>query len=146
MLAIFLGRLLAGRAPVVYEDGNQSRDFVSVHDVVDAFMLALEQPAADGQIFNVSGGQVHRIADCARTLAQLLDRPELAPEISQSFRAGDIRHCLADLTRARQRLGYAPRVPWEDGLAELIAWSASAPSTDRFDLAQDELSRRGLVA
>ncbi len=145
VLAIFLSRLLAGHAPVVYEDGNQSRDFVSVHDVVRAAIMALEQPAACGQVINIGSGVPRGIGDCARVLACLLGREDLEPQISGQFRKGDIRHCTADISKARRLLGYEPQVRWEDGLAELIEWAQSAPSADYFDRAASELNRHGLV-
>lgn len=145
VLAIFLSRLLAGSQPVVYEDGNQTRDFVSVHDVVDAAMLAITHPEADGQVINIASGVPRRIADCAENLAALLGRGDIHPHVSGQFRKGDIRHCTADITKARRLLGYEPRVHWEDGLAELIEWARSAPSADRFEQAEQELRQRGLL-
>lgn len=144
VLAIFLSRLLAGQKPVVYEDGGQSRDFVSVHDVVRAVELALSRDAADGQVVNVGSGTPRRIGECARLLARILGS-EVAPQVSGQFRHGDIRHCTADISRARQLLGYEPQVDWEEGLSELVEWARSAPAADRFDQAQGELRSRGLV-
>jgi dTDP-L-rhamnose 4-epimerase len=145
VLAIFLSRLLAGERPVVYEDGRQTRDFVSVHDVVDAIVLALESPAAVGQVLNIGSGVPQQIAGCAVRLAALLGRPGITPQVTGQFRRGDIRHCTADLTRARTCLGFVPRVSWEDGLAELIAWAKQAPSVDLTVRAQRELQERGIV-
>jgi dTDP-L-rhamnose 4-epimerase len=145
VLAIFLSRLLAGQPPVVYEDGNQTRDFVSVHDVVNAALLAIERPEANGQVINIGSGMPRWIGGCARTLAHLLGRGEIQPQISGQFRKGDIRHCTADTSKARRLLGYEPQVRWEDGLAELIEWASTTPSVDRFDQAERELRQRGLV-
>jgi dTDP-L-rhamnose 4-epimerase len=144
VLAIFLARLLAGRAPVVYEDGRQSRDFVSVHDVAAAVATVIEHPGLAGEVINVATGESRRIADCARDLALCLGTG-IAPEISGSFRSGDVRHCIADITRARERLGYEPRVSWEAGLAELVEWARAAPSADHFQRAEGEMARRGLL-
>jgi dTDP-L-rhamnose 4-epimerase len=146
VLAIFLSRLLAGERPVVYEDGNQTRDFVSVHDVVEAVGRVLDSPAADGQVVNIGSGAPRRIGETARLLARLVGRPELAPEITGRFRQGDVRHCTADLGRARRLLGFAPQVDWEAGLAELVAWARGAPATDRFRQADRELRERGLLS
>ena len=145
VLAIFLSRLLVGKPPVIYEDGNQTRDFISVHDVVDAVLLALESEKANGKVINIASGVPRRIVDCARTLAHLLGRDDIEPDITQQFRKGDIRHCTADITKARQLLGYSPKVGWEDGLAELVQWARSAHWEDRFDEAQAELRQKGLV-
>jgi dTDP-L-rhamnose 4-epimerase len=145
VLAIFLSRLLQGRPPVVYEDGLQSRDFVSVHDVVRAAALAIDSPAAAGCVMNVGTGIPRPIAEVARTLARLVGRPEIEPSVSGEFRRGDVRHCIADTTRVRERLGFEPSVRWEDGLAEVVAWSRDAETVDGFDRADEELRAHGLV-
>ena len=145
VLAIFLSRLRAGQAPVVYEDGRQTRDFVSVHDVVDAAVSALQSPQANGHVLNIGSGIPRPIADCARVLARLLGRGDIEPLVNHQFRKGDIRHCTADTARAVRLLAYSPRTKWEAGLAELIDWARSAPTADRFDQAERELRERGLV-
>jgi dTDP-L-rhamnose 4-epimerase len=145
VLAIFLSRLLAGERPVVYEDGGQTRDFVSVHDVVDAVTAAIASPAA-GHVVNVGSGVPRTIADVGRTLAALVGQPELAPEVTGQFRSGDVRHCTADVSRAGRLLGFAPRHGWEETLAELAAWCREAPAADRFAQAHDELRTWGLLS
>jgi dTDP-L-rhamnose 4-epimerase len=145
VLAIFLSRLLAGQAPVVYEDGGQTRDFVSVHDVVNAVMLAIERSEADGQVINVGSGVPRRIGEVAYALARLIGREDIRPEITEQFRKGDVRHCYADITKAQLLLGFAPQVKWEDGLTELIAWSRHVPASDRFEQADQELRDHGLL-
>jgi dTDP-L-rhamnose 4-epimerase len=145
VLAIFLSRLRAGQAPVVYEDGRQTRDFVSVHDVVDAAVSALQSPQANGHVLNIGSGIPRPIADCARVLARLMGRDDIGPLVNHQFRKGDIRHCTADTARAVRLLDYSPRTEWEAGLAELIDWARSAPTADRFDQAERELRERGLV-
>ncbi len=144
VLAIFLSRLLAGKPPAVYEDGLQSRDFVSVHDVARAVELALGSEAARGRVVNVASGRGRTILACAEDLADKL-RLDLSPLVTGSFRSGDIRHCTADITLAGELLGYRPEVSWQDGLDELVAWSRSAATEDGFDAAQAELAARGLV-
>ncbi len=145
VLAIFLSRLLSGGRPVVYEDGGQSRDFVSVHDVVEAFLVALERPEADGVVLNVGSGIARRIADVARDAARATGL-DVAPEITGQFRRGDVRHCTADLSRTRRVLGFAPRVLWEEGLDELAAWARGSVRVDDFARADRELRERGLVS
>jgi dTDP-L-rhamnose 4-epimerase len=146
VVAIFLSRILAGQSPVVYEDGRQTRDFVSVHDVGRAVEAALATDAADGQVLNVGGGVPREIGELARTLARLAGRPDVAPAITGEFRQGDIRHCTADVERARRLLGFRPEVAWEDGLGELVAWCREADAADRFAQADGELRARGLVS
>ena len=146
VIAIFLSRLLAGQRPLVYEDGAQTRDFVSVHDVVGAILAAIGSPAANGQVVNIGSGVGRGIASVAATLARVTGRDDLLPEITYRFRSGDIRHCTADISRARDLLGFEPTVSWEAGLAEVVDWARTAPSADRVLHADRELQARGLVS
>ncbi len=143
--AIFLSRLKNGNPPVVYEDGLQTRDFVSVHDVVQANLLALERDLGGPASFNIGTGDPRSIASIAETLADLLE-VDIRPEATKTFRKGDVRHCYADISRAKEQLGFKPRVRFEDGMRELIQWSLEAESADRLDEAVEELKRRGLVS
>lgn len=142
--AIFSGRLLNGKPPVIFEDGLQSRDFVHVSDIVQANMLALERDEAAYEVFNIGTGRALSICDVATALIDELKVP-VQPEIVGGFRAGDIRHCVADISKARQRLGYEPQVKFEDGLSELVAWVKSQPAVDRVEQARSELAARGLI-
>jgi dTDP-L-rhamnose 4-epimerase len=144
-LAIFASRLLNGRPPLVYEDGAQLRDFVNVADVARACRLALERDGADGLPVNVGSGRGTTILEVAQRLARVLDKP-IEPELPGSFRAGDIRHCFADVTRAREALGFEAAVELEAGMTELGAWLEGQAATDRSDEAAAELDRRGLTA
>jgi dTDP-L-rhamnose 4-epimerase len=146
VLAIFAARLLNGQPPLIFEDGKQQRDFVSVHDVVRACRLALEQPAARvaGQAFNVGSGCASRVEDVATLLARTLGRP-IEPERTGRYRVGDIRHCVADLTRARTELGYEPRTTMAAGVIELAEWLADQRPRDLVTHASRELARRGLT-
>ena len=143
VLAIFASRLLNGRAPVVYEDGGQRRDFVHVGDVARASRLALERDGADGLAVNVGSGRSATVLEIATGLADLLGK-EVEPELPGAFRAGDIRHCFADTSLAREALGFEADVSLEHGMRELAAWLADQPATDRFDDASAELAQRGL--
>jgi dTDP-L-rhamnose 4-epimerase len=145
VLSIFASRLLNGRPPVIFEDGRQRRDFVSVHDVARACRLALERPQAAGHAINVGSGRSVDIREVAERLARVLGRPDLTPEVPGHYRAGDIRHCFADLSLARDLLGYAPRVELEDGIRALADWLDGQSAMDRVESARDELMRRGLV-
>ena len=145
VLAIFAARLLNGRAPSVFEDGAQQRDFVSVYDVANACRLALEVPDVAGAVLNVGSGHAYTVREIAERLAAVMERPELEPEITGKYRVGDIRHCYADVARARAVLGYEPRVALEDGMAELAAWLEGQVAHDRVDQASAELAVRGLT-
>jgi dTDP-L-rhamnose 4-epimerase len=145
VLAIFAARLLNGRAPLIYEDGNQRRDFVSVHDVVRACHLAIETPDIENEIFNIGSGTSYTIVELAERMAEVLGKPEIRPTISEKYRAGDIRHCFADISKARTMLGYTPGVDLADGLVELVAWLKEQDAEDRVEAAQQELAERGLT-
>lgn len=122
MLTEYASRLLQGLPVRLFEDGYQQRDFVSVYDVARAFRLALETPGAAGETFNIGSGRPHTFRTAADTLATITRRQHLMPEVTGAGRVGDIRHCIADISRAREVLGYAPKVPLEAGLLELAAW------------------------
>lgn len=145
VVAIFSSRLLNGKAPLVYEDGRQRRDFVSVHDAVRALLLAAESEEAVGQAINVGSGREVTIREIGDTLARVLDRP-LLPEITERHRVGDVRHCTADISRARDLLAYEPRVTLEDGMAELVDWlSVQERPKDGLDRHAAELATYGLT-
>jgi dTDP-L-rhamnose 4-epimerase len=144
VLAIFASRLLNAKPPLVNEDGRQRRDFVSVHDVARAFRLALENDAAAGQVLNVGSGRSVSVLEVAELLDDAL-ASETEAEVTYSARAGDIRHCFADVTRAREVLGYEPSISLEAGLQELVDWLGGQRPDDRFESAQVELQSRGLT-
>ena len=144
VLAIFAARLLNGRAPRIFEDGGQTRDFVSVHDVARACVLAIAGDGADGRAFNVGSGNPIAIRELAVQLAVLLG-VEIEPETTGEFRIGDIRHCFADVSLARDALGFEPQVSLEEGIGELAGWLATQTAEDRVDDAAAELARRGLA-
>ncbi|QYU70702.1 SDR family NAD(P)-dependent oxidoreductase [Leptolyngbya sp. 15MV] len=146
VIAIFAARLLNGQPPSIFEDGNQMRDFVHVEDVAHAFLLALEEPAAAGGVFNIGSGEPRSVRSVAALLAEAMGTPEIEPEVTEAGRAGDIRHCIPDLSLARQQLRYAPRRGFREGLAELVPWVARQQAQDRVAQARRELEARGLVA
>jgi len=145
VLAIFASRILNGRAPLIYEDGHQQRDFVSVHDAARAIRLALKTDAAAGLALNVGSGEPRTILQVAETTLEVLERKELGIEVTGRYRQGDVRHCFADLALARKTLGYEPRVAFRNGLEELAQWLAEQPAVDRTQDAQAELESRGLL-
>lgn len=146
VLAIFASRLLHGRSPLLFEDGLQRRDFVHVEDVAEAFMAALDHPGAVGRAFNIGSGRDRTIEDIALLLARAMGRPDLAPEITNKSRAGDIRHCFADISEARAGLGFVAQRDLAAHLDELAEWVARQTSVDRVAEAGRELEQRGLVA
>jgi dTDP-L-rhamnose 4-epimerase len=144
--AIWLSRLLNGKQPVVFEDGGQLRDFVSIHDVVDCLVLMLEQPGADYLPVNVGSGQTVTIRQIAEMLNRLLGT-SIEPAVTQTGRKFDIRHNTADISRAVETLGFRPKVTLEQGFSELIEWARTTPdvAVDFFDRALEELKQKGLL-
>jgi dTDP-L-rhamnose 4-epimerase len=145
VLAIFASRLLNDKSPQIFEDGEQQRDFVSVSDVAQACRLALEVPEAADKVFNIGSGHHYTVREIAERVAAAVGKEYIEPVITGKYRVGDIRHCFADITRAREVLGYRPRVALEDGLVDLAAWLASQRADDRVEQASAELASRGLT-
>jgi len=145
VLAIFASRLLNDRPPLIFEDGQQRRDFVHVSDVARACVLALEAEDSVSGVFNIGSGQSYTVEEIATRLAAVMGKSELKPEITGKVRVGDIRNCFADITRARERLGFTPRVELEEGLRELADWLRGEAGQDRVDEASTELATRGLT-
>ncbi|CAO3356286.1 NAD-dependent epimerase/dehydratase family protein [Azospirillum melinis] len=146
VLAIFASRLANNQRPMIFEDGRQRRDFVHVRDVARAFLLALDNRAADGEVFNIGSGEDRTVEEVAQLQAASMGRPDLTPEITGKARAGDIRHNIPDLTKARALLGYEGQEDFSEGLAELAEWVARQEAEDRVAEARRELEARGLVA
>jgi len=141
--AIFASRLLNNKPPVIFEDGDQMRDFVSVHDVVRANLLALNTDKANGRALNIGSGSPITIREVASALALNLGR-RIEPEISAQYRAGDIRHCYGDITAAREALGYEPQHSFQQGIAEFVEWLRPQQAVDRGEEMMQELKAFGL--
>ncbi|HET9959207.1 MAG TPA: NAD-dependent epimerase/dehydratase family protein [Polyangiaceae bacterium] len=145
VLAIFASRLLNGKSPMVFEDGQQRRDFVSVHDVARACRLAIESERAAYRAINVGSGRSVSVNDVARSLAEILEKPALAPEVTGKHRVGDIRHCFADVSLAKELLGFVAEIPLTQGLVQLGQWLRAERPVDRTETARRELETRGLT-
>ena len=143
--AIFASRLMNGNPPLIFEDGAQWRDFVSVHDIVQANLLAIRSSRADGMALNVGSGKQITVLQVAEQIALALgcDAP---PVITCKYRAGDIRHNVADIRLISETLGYSPRISFPEGINELVNWLRSQNPQDQTQEAFDDLSTRGLVA
>ncbi|WP_375457583.1 NAD-dependent epimerase/dehydratase family protein [uncultured Enterovirga sp.] len=149
VLAIFASRIANGNRPLVFEDGEQRRDFVHVEDVAQAFLLALQTPKAAGGIYNVGSGEDRTVTEVANLLAEAMNRPDLGPEITGKARTGDVRHNIPDIGKVREELGYRPAMDFRRGLAELAQWVAeqeAGSAQDKVAEARRELEARGLVA
>lgn len=140
--AIFSSRLLNNNPPMIFEDGKQIRDFVHVDDIVQGNLIAMKETTESG-VYNVGSGSPITILEVAQTLATHLDVPEL-PIIKQQYRAGDIRHCYADITKMKQ-LGYVPQVSFVAGVSDLVQWVLRQQSDDLFEQADDLLEKKGLT-
>jgi dTDP-L-rhamnose 4-epimerase len=144
VLAIFAARLLNNRSPLVFEDGEQRRDFVYVGDVAEACRLALCSDAAIGHAVNIGSGRAVTINQVARLLAEALG-VAIEPEVTGECRVGDIRHCFPDISQARSVLGYRPRTTLEEGIGKLVAWLDGRVAIDRVGEALTALASRGLT-
>lgn len=142
--AIFSSRLLNDNAPVIFEDGQQTRDFIDVHDLVRGCALALSQSGADGTTVNLGTGRATSILEVAQTIAAGLGK-DVEPEIVSQYRAGDIRHCYADTRLAEERLGFRSDIAFEDGMRDLLAWLEGQEAVDGADAAREALVARGLA-
>jgi len=143
--AIFASRLMASKPPVIFEDGEQMRDFVSVHDITRANLLVMQSDKSDGKAINIGSGEPVTIREIAAELERALGVH--APlEITGKYRAGDIRHCFADISAATQLLSYQPSVPLKQGIEELVGWLQTQQATNEVDEAMEQLTLHGLVA
>jgi dTDP-L-rhamnose 4-epimerase len=144
VLAIFASRLLNDRQPIVFEDGLQQRDFVSVYDVAGAVVLALGRDGIGDEVLNIGSGLGTSVFEIGERLASVVGKPfEL--ELPGTARIGDIRHCFANIDRARETLGYEPHVTFEEGFRDLAEWLAGQRPEDRVEEAVEGLVSRGLT-
>ena len=144
VLAIFGARLLNGKRPIIFEDGQQLRDFVSVYDLARACRLALEVEAAHDIVLNVGSGQKMTVKEVALRLAEVLGK-KIEPEITGNYRVGDIRHCYPDMSLTQRVLGYKPTMSLDAGMRDLAEWLEQQTAQDRFNEMRHELTSRGLV-
>lgn len=140
--AIFSSMIKNNHAPIVYEDGLQSRDFINVKDIVGANIFVMHNPKADYRVFNVGTGKATTILDIAKLLCRLYKK-DLTPKVVNSYRKGDIRHCYADISRI-EKLGFRPKVDFEKGMKELIEWARCVEAKDKVELADAKLIKKGL--
>jgi dTDP-L-rhamnose 4-epimerase len=146
ILSIFSTRIRNGSGLNVFEDGAESRDFVYVDDVVSAATGALERPEAIGGVFNIGSGVATTLLDVAHELVAAFGNV-VPVAVSGQFRAGDIRHNVADISRARAVLGFSPRVSFASGIRRFVDWvQAQAPVADLYDRSISEMKAKGLIS
>ncbi|MHA1838407.1 MAG: SDR family NAD(P)-dependent oxidoreductase [Candidatus Ranarchaeia archaeon] len=145
--AIFTSRILNNKPPFIFEDGNQTRDFIHVKDIAKANLNTLEHNNADYKAINIGTGKITSIKELAETLSKLYNNPNLKPYISNQYRKGDIRHCYADITKAQKLLNFKPTISLQDGLNELAEWAKTHGwgAVDLFEKALKELKERHLA-
>jgi len=119
--SIFTIRAIYGNSPIIFEDGNQTRDFINVDDICQALILAMEKNAANGEIFNVGTGTPIKIKELAEIIIKKIN-PKLKPLYTQQFRIGDIRHSVADISKIKNKLGFSPNITFKEGINDLIEW------------------------
>lgn len=142
--AIFSSRLLNNKPPLIFEDGLQSRDFIHINDIIQANMLALEKEEANYESFNIGTGRKITVLKLAEILAEKLGK-KIEPVAVNKFRVGDIRHCYADITKARKLLKFEPKIRFEDGVEDLVEWVKKQQVSDRVEVAKKELEKKGLT-
>ena len=144
--SIFSSRLIRGKPPIIFEDGKQSRDFVNVDDVCQALLLSIDKKAADGEIFNVGTGLPITIKEVADLITEKIN-PSLKPIYSQQYRVGDIRHCVADISKIKNKLGYKPSITFKKGIDEFIDWIKTQKNCiqKHSQKAMEELKEKGLL-
>ena len=143
VLAIFASRLLNGNPPLIFEDGNQKRDFIHVRDVARACRLAAERNEANYNVINIGSGNAYSINELAEELSKVM-KIDTPAKVTGKYRVGDIRHCFADITRMKEMLGYTPQVQLNNGLSELAEWVSGQIASDNVEYAHSELFARGL--
>jgi len=150
VLALFATRLFSGHPILHYEDGKQNKDYIFISDIVRANMLAMETDCGDGMVFNLGTGNPHTIRQVAEKLRGLIN-PELDITCTGQYRASDARHGWADISRARQHLGWEPQMSFDDGLKELVAWLGTLPdeiineAVDNFQAAERYAESLGMA-
>ncbi len=144
--AIFSSRLLSGKSPIIFEDGNQTRDFIHVKDITKALVMSMEKKTAKGEIFNVGTGKPTSIKEIAKILSNYIS-PKIQPTITNEFRSGDIRHCFADITKISNKLGFEPEISLEKGMKSLVKWIKNQKGNikDKTEKAYEELHNKGLL-
>ncbi len=142
--AIFLSRIKNKKSPVIYEDGNQTRDFIWIDDIIEGIFLASKSQKANGQVFNLGTGNPIKIKDIAVIIQQIL-KENVKPLITYKFRKGDVRHCISDTSKIKKYLSFQPKTSIKEGMAKLIKWSENIKAEDKFSIAEKELKEKGII-
>ena len=145
ILSIFSTRLLNENDIDIYEDGQESRDFVFIDDVVNATILALEKSEANNQIFNVGSGVATSVSEVANLLKSLYNS-DVNISVSGKYRLGDIRHNYADLLKIKKGLGFCPKFDFISGITSFVNWVKTQDvMEDKYETSIQELENKGLI-
>lgn len=145
ILSIFSNQMMAGKPINIFEDGDESRDFVFVDDVVEATTLGIERPEAAGEVFNVGTGVPVTVMQVANSLKKLIGA-DVPISVTGNFRLGDIRHNYADMTKAKRLLDFTPKVDFETGIARFVQWAMAQGAQDSdYQGSLEEMKRKGLM-
>ena len=145
ILSIFSTRILNGNDLDIYEDGEESRDFVYIDDVVDATILGIEKKEANGQVFNVGSGVTTTVREVAESLKKFYNS-DINISISGKYRLGDIRHNYADLTKIKEALGFSPKYDFQKGISKFVNWVKTQEiMEDKYEESIKELRNKGLM-
>ena len=145
VFAVFLARIKEGKPPIVIEDGQETRDFIFVDDVVRACLAAMKRKESNFEIINIGTGKPVTIEKVARELIKLSGK-KLKPEINFLFRKGDVRHCFASISKARKLLGWEPKVSFEEGVEKMYKWAKDQYAEDSSEKAFAVLLKKGLAS
>jgi dTDP-L-rhamnose 4-epimerase len=145
ILSIFSTLIKNGKAINIFEDGKESRDFVFIDDVVAATYLGIENKNASGEVFNVGTGVATSVIEVASLLKKYYD-VEVPLHITGNYRIGDIRHNLADISKIKRMLGFAPQVNFEEGLRHFTNWvNTQQIGESKYDTSIEEMKTKGLL-
>ena len=144
VIAIFTDRIINNKSLTVYGDGQHVRDFIYVSDIVRACIMAMETDRADYDVFNLGSGKPLTIREIAQTIAKVYNS-SVKPNIMNTYRKGDVRHCFADIGKIKNRLGFEPEVDFYNGIKKLTEWAKTSEAIDRYEQAQKELKEKALV-
>jgi len=145
ILSIFSTQILNGLPISIFEDGEESRDFVFINDVVETTIAGIEMPEADGYAFNVGMGTSVTVMEVANQLINAFGL-SVPCHITGDFRVGDIRHNRADITLLQQRLGITPQVSFRDGIIQFVEWVKTQEKPEsRYDASIQEMKQKGLM-
>lgn len=144
ILAVFSNRIRANQSILIFEDGQESRDFVYIDDVVDATILGIESDNANNQVFNVGNGVATSVIDVAQSLIKNFEI-EVPIEITGKFRKGDIRHNFADISKIKNLLGFEPKIDFNQGIKKYVDWVKTQVNPENnFEQSLAEMSAKGL--